>query len=62
MDNDTHMTKTSHTITTLESLEDLAAKPGDVPSAGTMTKSASTDFDAKTYDASLHERQNKTLY
>jgi uncharacterized protein len=38
------------------------AVPTDVPSAGAMTKSASPDFDAVTYDAQLPERQQQTLY
>ncbi len=35
---------------------------GDLPSAGQMTKSASEDFDAETYDAALLERQKGSLY
>jgi uncharacterized protein len=38
------------------------ASPEDVPSAGAMTKSASPDFDAETYDAQLPARQQETLY
>ncbi len=34
----------------------------DVPTAGAMTKSASPEFDAVTYDAELPERQQATLY
>jgi len=33
-----------------------------LPSAGEMTKSAFTSFDAKTYDAELQDRQTKTMY
>jgi uncharacterized protein len=33
-----------------------------VPTAGAMTKSASPDFDAETYDAELPGRQQATLY
>lgn len=33
-----------------------------LPSAGTLIRSAITDFDADTYDAQLQERQSKTLY
>lgn len=33
-----------------------------LPSAGEMTKSAWAEFDAKTYDAELQDRQAKTLY
>jgi uncharacterized protein len=34
----------------------------DVPTAGAMTKSASPEFDAATYDQQLPERQQATLY
>ena len=34
----------------------------DAPTAGQMTKSAFSDFDAETYDAELVARQNRTLY
>jgi len=34
----------------------------DVPTAGQMTKSALSDFDAEAYDAELVERQKRTLY
>jgi uncharacterized protein len=33
-----------------------------VPTAGQMTKSASADFDADTYDAALADRQAATMY
>lgn len=33
-----------------------------LPTAGQMTKSIATDFDAATYDAELSSRQQKTLY
>ncbi|MGI9595826.1 MAG: pyridoxamine 5'-phosphate oxidase family protein [Acidimicrobiales bacterium] len=37
--------------------------PATVPTAGQMTKAASTgNFDAETYDAELADRQAKTLY
>ncbi|MGI9373559.1 MAG: pyridoxamine 5'-phosphate oxidase family protein [Hyphomicrobiales bacterium] len=46
------------------SLWDVEAqfKRGDLPTAGQMTKSASEDFDAETYDAALVERQKGSLY
>jgi len=37
-------------------------KSGDVPSAGQMTKSVLSDFDADSYDAELNNRQKGTLY
>lgn len=33
-----------------------------LPSAGTLIRSAIDDFDAKSYDAQLQERQEQTLY
>lgn len=36
--------------------------PEGLPSAGEMTRAASPDFDAETYDAGLAERQKGTLY
>jgi uncharacterized protein len=38
------------------------ALPGDVPSAGEMTKSAYPEFDAASYDAELPTRQASSLY
>ncbi|MCG8597495.1 MAG: hypothetical protein MI785_24455 [Kiloniellales bacterium] len=38
-----------------------ACWPGDVPTAGQMTKGAEPDFDAEGYDAALQARQNATL-
>lgn len=35
---------------------------GDIPSAGEMTKSVKQDFDAKSYDGALQDRQNTSLY
>jgi len=41
---------------------DTQLKPGDVPSAGEMTKSVDPDFDSEAYDCTLRERQKTTLY
>jgi uncharacterized protein len=38
------------------------AAAGAVPTAGAMTKSVSSSFDAETYDAALPDRQQATLY
>ena len=37
-------------------------RPGEVPTAGQMTKGAQPDFDAESYDAALPARQKATLY
>ena len=37
-------------------------RPGEVPTAGQMTKGAQPDFDAESYDAALPVRQKATLY
>ncbi|MEM1038835.1 MAG: MSMEG_1061 family FMN-dependent PPOX-type flavoprotein [Pseudomonadota bacterium] len=36
--------------------------PANLPKAGELVRSVVQDFDAKTYDAGLQERQAKTLY